>query len=157
MKTTLVLLTSILTVAAHAAPSMTVQQEVSLANALAALDGHTVIPKVNGQDQAPASVSYTFSGDVRWKIRDDLAALQPKLDAWQKVQQDILKEVSGGKWFIAPTDAAGQAAYGMKISEAAQHVDANPPKLQTFTRAELDLNENPIPGTVLTALSPLIQ
>jgi len=156
MKTTLVFLASLLTVAASAAPSLTVQQEVTLASALSALDGHTSIIKVNGQDSA-VNVAYTFSGDVRWKIRDDLAALQPKVDAFQKVQQDVLKEVSGGKGFIAPTDATGQATYAMKVDEAGKHVDENPPKLQTFTRADLNLNDNPIPGTVLNALAPLIQ
>lgn len=137
-------------------PKLTVAQEINLSNALAALDGHNVIPRVNGQDQAAANVAYDFSGDVRWKIRDDLQALQPKVDAWQKVSRDILKDVSGGSMVIPVSDLGRQAIYTSKITEASETIDPSPPKLQFLSRADLNLNSNPIPGSVLNLLAPIL-
>jgi len=164
MKTTprLLLASLILSATAFAASPepqpkrLTVQQEINLEQALAALDGHQVVAKVNGQD-AVVTVSYDFSGAVRWKILDDIGLLEPKLEAWQKANKAIIDRISGGKGFIAQTDGAGQSAYSSAVNDAMTHVDETSPKLETFTRSDLDLDRNPIPGTVLNALAPILQ
>ena len=163
MKTTprYILASLLLASVAFAAPAdpvkkLTVQQEINLEQALAALDGHTVVAKVNGQD-AVVTVSYDFSGAVRWKILDDIGLLEPKLEAWQKANKAIIDRISGGKGFIAQTDGAGQAAYALAVNDAMTHVDETSPKLETFARSDLDLDRNPIPGTVLNALAPILQ
>lgn len=137
-------------------PTLTVAQEVLLYAGLQALDGHTIVPKTNGQEQAAANVAYDFSGDVRWKIRDNLVALQPKMDAWDKVKKDDLKFLTNGTMFIAPTDSKLMSAYQQKVSDDSSVVDPNPPKLQSFTRADLNMNVNPIPGSVLDWLAPIL-
>lgn len=153
---TILFLCSLASVLSASEPRLTIAQEINLSNALAALDGHNVVPKVSGQDQPAVNVAYEFSGDVRWKIRDDLQALQPKVDAWQKVSRDILKEVSGGSMVIPVADSVRQSVYAAKITSASEVIDPSPPKLQFLSREDLNLNSNPIPGSVLNLLSPIL-
>lgn len=141
----------------NTAKKMTIAQEVGLFNALTALDGHTVIPpKVGGQDQSPINVAYDFTGEVRWKIRDNLMLLKPKFEAWQKITQDILKKVSNGTNFVAASDSKRQAEYNQAIFAQGEIIDEHAPKLYTLTREDLNINVNPIAGTLILALGPIL-
>jgi hypothetical protein len=127
----------------------TVGDAIALSQALSQLDGQKKIVD-HGKD-IPAEVvvvPYEFSGPVRFALADDLAALQVPLKAFDDAKQALAKQY--------PSDSNGKLSEKFLVeanAALAQPVDL---KLKQIKRADLQLDRNPIPLSVLAALSPVL-
>lgn len=134
------------------AASITVSQALELRAGLQALDGQSqVVP----QGDAPAKVvaiPYKFSGDARWKIAGALTALKPLLETFETNRTALAKSTGAD---VDPKNEVKGLAFATAIKQDLLRKEEV--KLPTLTRADLNLTDNPIPGSVLDALSPIIQ
>ena len=131
------------------AASITIGQAIELRAGLTALDGYQ---KDVPQGDAPAKVivsPYKLSSDTRWKIFSALTAIKPTLETFDAARADLQKRVK-----LAGDDKAALAAIDQEAEQLlARKQDV---KLPTLKREELALGGNPIPGSVLVALAPII-
>jgi hypothetical protein len=148
----LILLVSLFVASLASAATLTVAQALELRAGATALDGQTqVVP----QGESPAKivlVPYKLTGDTRWKIASVLTALKPLLDTFDSVRQSVAKSTGAD---VDPKNEAKAAAFSTEINTQLQRKDEV--KLPVLTKAELNLNDNPIPGSVLAALQPIIK
>lgn len=137
------------------APSLSVRDAVSLVTALGNLDGHMIVTKQNGQEQA-IIVPWEFeSGSLRLRIATDLTALKPVVAGADQTRQGIIKEL------LQKTHGTeirpGTVEYSEFEREYGQALDMpTGVALQRIKASELKLDKNEIPVTVLSALAPIL-
>lgn len=127
---------------------------LALQQGLAAFDGQQ---KIVPQGDAPAKVAltpYELSGKVRWVIAQDLAALQPQAKAADEARNALLKQIGGDSGTIAATDALKVSKFTAAYNEVLAQVVTV--ELTKLALADLKLDANPLPPTVLANLSPII-
>lgn len=134
------------------AATLTVSEVLELKAGLQALDGQpTLVPAQGDQPAKVVSVPYKFSSDARWKIFSALTAVKGTLDTFEAARQDLVKRMGLD---TDPKNEAKLTAFTTEISkDLARKTEV---KLPTLSRAELNLTENAIPGSVLAALAPVI-
>ena len=157
MKTTRLIVT-VLLISASALCAEPIKLKVSdllaLQQGLAAFDGQQ---KVVPQGDAPAKVvlvPYELSGKTRWIIAQNLAALQPQVKAADEARNALLKQIGGESGTIPATDTARISKFTAAYNEVLnQSVTV---ELTKLALADLKLDANPLPPTVLSALAPVI-
>ncbi len=132
-------------------PKLTILDCQTIFSGLTALDGHNEITK----DQTSVVVAYQFaSAKLRMAIQSNLAALAAVQDTFTKTQQGIFREIAGGGSKIEPGKPEFDR-YNKQITELQQQ-----PCDVTLTRinaADLKLDKNEIPGSVLGALDKILE
>jgi len=130
---------------AHAVQfSLTFTQAANLLGGLKGLDGYT---KLDANNRS-TPVMYDFSGNTRKAIRKDIAALQPKIDELTTVNRDIM--VAAGIVDMNKATVDQVAVTNKKWADATK--DPIIVDLDVITEADLNLDSNPIPGSVTAAL-----
>jgi hypothetical protein len=139
------------------AASLTVATALELRAGLQALDGQTQIVKVKDRDGVLADsvvvVPYKFTGDTRWKIAGALTIIKPFLDTFDTAKASLIKATGVD---VDPKNDAKLAAFNTEINKDLAR-KSDDLKLPTLTRADLNLADNPIPGSVLSALQSIIK
>ena len=159
-----VVLFTILAFAAAAAdkPPLSNAQALSMLSALRNLDGHVVVIKQNGTD-TQVMVPWEFaSGTLRLRIARNITALTAVEKSIDDARQAIVKEILKGM----PPDKDGKPAttiapgspefeqFQRQITDALNAGAAV--DLNRIKASELKLEKNEIPGTAISALSPII-
>jgi hypothetical protein len=131
-----------------------VADALALNAALSSLDGQQ---KVVPQGEAPAKlvvVPYEFSGKIRWTIAQNLTALAPSVKSADEARNALVKQVGGESGTIAATDSVRVSKFTAAYNEILTQpltVELTKVKLE-----ELKLDANPIPATLLSALTPIV-
>ena len=122
---------------------------------LNALDGSERV--VDQGKEAPAKVvrlSYDFAGKTRFAISRNIAALKATVQVLDDTRTMLIKQAAGGAMEIKSDEKDKQAAFLKLWSDAlAQPVMLD---LQRLKEEDLKLDANPIPGTVLAGLTPIL-
>jgi len=116
-------------------------EQSALIQALAALDGSSKLDASNNRVQVP----YDFSGSTRLIIAKDITALRASITIVQTAVKNA-GIVDGMK----ETDAQ------KKTLEEILNTKSDVP-LTKLTESDLRVDVNPIPGTVLSSLTPIIK
>jgi hypothetical protein len=138
---------------------LTILKVCQLYDALSALDGLEQVFVIGGENRL-VKKPYDFSGKVKWNLAKNVRILRPHVEAFQKVRDDIVKEVTGGKNTITDKDGGQWDAVLAKVQEV-QSQEEDVTGLLAFTTKDLgldsdDLTSNQIPLKVLEALDFLI-
>lgn len=130
---------------------LTIADCQTLLAGLNALDGHAELTK----DGTLVTLPYKFgSGKLRMAIQQNLAALNAVQQDFSTVQQQVYREVAGEAPSIAP-GSPELARYNRLIGEALKAPCKA--KLEPLKVADLKLDQNEIPGSVLAALSRILE
>lgn len=152
MKKLAVSLLVLFVVTLSSAATLTVREVLELRNGLTNLDGST---QVVAQGDAPAKVvvvPYTFTSDSRWKIFTALTSLKATAETFEAARTDLVKRLG-----LAPDekDPAKLAPFEEALAKDLKRtVDI---KLPTITKADLNLDKNQIPSSVLVLLAPMLK
>jgi hypothetical protein len=142
---------------AQAAPKgiqLTVNQEVRLYSAIHdGLAGAQTITKVNGVDSA-VLLPYTLSAATRFTLADDLALLQPQVEAAQRMPGELLHQLDPSGKGIPNTDPRA-AEYVKQLNELGDRVESLP--LEQISKSDLNLDSNNISPAVLADLRPILK
>lgn len=126
-----------------------------IANNLAQLDGYyKVVTDPRTGKEEKVAVSYEFAAKVRFNIAKNLVVLKPIVEALGKAREGLVKEVAGEGVTVLKGDTPEYARFDAKwkaIVREEETVD-----LVRLTESDLNLERNPIPGTVTTALASII-
>lgn len=124
--------------------------------ALLSLDGYDRIARgAEGQPDQIVHEPYQLGGKVRWNVAKNSGILKQLMDAYNVARNDLVKELSKDGKSIPATDTDALAKFTeehQKIFEIDHEVSG----LLKFNEADLNLDKNPIPPSVLVALMPLI-
>lgn len=129
--------------------------------AFSALDGIEEVVEVNGKNSV-IKKPYSFSGKVRWNLAKNMRILKVHVDAFGKVRDDLIKEISGGEDEIKDTDKTKIKAFTAQlaqVNDSEEEVEG----LLVLSPKDLGLDDddaktsNRIPLAVLDALSDLIK
>jgi hypothetical protein len=139
-----------------AEPELTIDDCLTILVGLNGLDGHQALTR----DNTVVVLSYKFeNAKLRGIIQENIAALGAVQSNLQKVQQQIFKEVAGSKFELRP-DAADPAERALLQQYQKQALDARQgPCKATLSRISLNdlrLDKNEIPGSILAALSKIL-
>ena len=127
---------------------------LALQQGLAAFDGQQ---KVVPQGDAPAKVvlvPYELPGKTRWAIAQDLAAIAPALKAADEARNALLKQIGGEAGTISSSDTVRISKFTAAYNEVLNQVVTV--ELTKIPSADLKLDANPLPPTVLASLTPII-
>lgn len=142
---------------AEAADKITVGQTFSLATALRNLDGHMVVIKQGGAENA-IMIPWDFgSGSLRLRIANNLNILDAVAKMVEDTRQNIVKEITkkSGTTEIKPSTPE-MDDYQKQYGDVATQPAAGTQDLARIKASELRLDRNEIPGTVLSALKPIL-
>lgn len=163
---TVVFLTAILAAtgarAASPAPVITVSQCIDLRSAIIALDGHVALaangsalmaPDARGV-QRPVTVPYRFAPGVISKLADDEVLLDKLFaDEQAEAQARKEKETAGGKLGGKTIDDDLNAETLVALTKPCPVAD----KLETVSDAELNIDTNNLPPSVVAGLRPILK
>lgn len=117
---------------------------------LRALDGYERVIK-DGERERVVQELYKLGGGLRFQIAKDIAKLTIVADALHKARNDLVRGLSGGKDRIPPEKAGEFYAEERAMLDAQQDIE-----LSMIQVEELKLDQNPIPGSILALLAPLL-
>lgn len=120
-----------------------------LNNGLLALDGYD--EAVGAGDNARVVRKFFKLGEVRQTIAINLNRVKPVLEAHLKAHNELIQELSDGKGKVPDDKMPRFTDAYQKMLASEQEVDLMPIKI-----SELALDDNPIPGSVLAAIAPVI-
>jgi hypothetical protein len=129
---------------------MKIREILTAAAALNALDGYTKVVKDGGLDKA-VTVPYEFTANVRFSIAKNIAALGPVLRTFESSRKALIKQFSDGGNEV-PADA--MAAFSEAPSELLDRDEEV--SSAELSQADLNLERNPIPPSVIAGLMPLL-
>lgn len=135
---------------------LTVVQALSMLMALKSLDGHEVVIKSKEGDQTKVVVPWELSGLLRLKIANDITVLQVVEGTAEKTRQGLLREATKDK--PGPL-TAGTPEYDEFIRQWSEVLNSPAPgsvDLARIAAADLKLDKNEIPVSVLSALMPIL-
>ncbi len=131
-------------------PKLTILDCQTILSGLNALDGRPEMSK----DGSVVHLSYQFgSAKLRLTIQQNIAALLAVQADFEKVRMAIFKEIAGDAPEIKPSSP--EAARFQKMIGDAQAVTC-PAQLQRINAADLKLDKNEIPGSVLASLDKIL-
>ena len=131
---------------------LTVEQALDLLAGLTALDGHEELVG-EGKQQQKIVVPYTLGGPLRQAIFHDITATKPVAADFQNARNAVVIELSKGAGKLDPGSPESAKLALQTQAMMAQPVDL---KLDRIKLADLKLDSNPIPGTVLAQLAPIL-
>lgn len=119
--------------------------------ALSSLDG---TPKViiDGGRETVVSVPMTFTPNVRIAIARNICALRAEKDAFEQRRTELARQLANGGANVAP-EHMGEYVVAMN---ALSLMETEELPVTRFTESDLNLEQNPIPPSVLAALMPFI-
>lgn len=135
---------------------MTLAKANDVLNALLALDGYDKEIK-DGASSKSVHVFYDLSGNLRLLIAGDIDALKAPIAQFSKARQGLVDQAGGSgktgddyaKWMASP-----EGVKAAKDVQALLDTEGNY-TLGKIKDAELKLDVNPIPASVLSMLSPI--
>jgi len=130
---------------------MTVQAMIDLQKGLMALDGYDKVIK-DGEREKTARVYYELGGGLRLLIARNLNRIEPELKALEKARNETFMQYSNGENRISPDKAVDFMKAERALLDNEVEVE-----LIEIDQTELKLDKNPIPGTVLSVLIPLLK
>lgn len=139
---------------------ITMEQADRVLNGLTALDGYPKVIKDGGQDKA-VTISYELSGNTRKLIAKDMDLVMPALKRYGKVRQGLVKQYLDRDTVpdVRSDEYAKLAATEKfkQLSDELQKLLDQPidEELTKISDADLKLDVNPIPPSVLSMLSPI--
>lgn len=122
--------------------------------ALASLDGRQRVIK-DGETEKIVVVPYAFSGKTRWNIAKNLSVLKRVNEDYVKARDALINELSGGNGTIDENDTTSIKRMNEELKQVLD-TEEDALGLLTFDLAALNLDDNPIAGSVLVMLTPLI-
>ena len=128
------------------------EQVVTLINGLGALDGYDKVIK-DGAAEKTAHENYKLGGGLRLVIARNLAALKIPYASTQAARQKLINDANANG--PIDKDPAKAAALTKELMEVLTATDDVP--LSTIKSGELKLDENPIPGSVLSMISFILE
>jgi len=145
--------------AEDAKPKIIIRDALALQTALQALDGHQVI--VKGPNGADAIVTLPWEfGDatLRLKIVNDLNIVVAAIKSAQQVQQALTKEATTKAEVTELKDLKPEdvVVFNKQIEDLMTQPAAGTQDLARIKASELKLGKNEIPGSILSALSPIL-
>ncbi len=148
-KTLLVLATLVACSGAVAAdnPPVTVEQALNISAGLRALDSY----QARDKEGKPYASPYNFSGVTRMNIATNIDRVGAVLKTYQATLNEVIKTMSGGTGTVPGDKMANYNVEVLKMLAAPAGVS-----LAKIKEADLKLDENPIPGSVLGLLLPII-
>jgi hypothetical protein len=132
---------------------LTGEQMTIIANGLIALDGYDRIIK-DGVSEKTGRESYKLGGGLRLIIGRDLTALRASMQPIYAAQRALLFEKSNNTGEIKP-GSLEEKQFNMesfKIMLSPSEIELYP-----ISTKELKLDENPIPGSVLSSLGLILE
>lgn len=136
---------------ARAEPAkLTIGQCLTILSGLNALDGKQEMTK----DGTAITTAYQFgSAKLRLAIQQNVARLNDLQQGLQKVQQEMFREVAGDATEIKPNTPEFIRYQKMVLDAQQQPCNI---ELQRISAADLKLDKNEIPGSVLGALDKIL-
>lgn len=132
---------------------LTLKQILDASSAVKALDVYERVVREGGTERVVRE-PYRFGGATRMTLARTQAALQAHSDAFDKAHNALIRELANGQDHI-PADAAGSKQ--MFVEEIGKLLASEHPiEIAQLSEADLKLDDNPIPPSVLTALLPLL-
>ena len=152
MRKTLIVIAAMLACSAAVAAdnppgTLSVEQVLNVTAALKSLDSY----QAKNKDGATYPAPYNFSGVTRMNIATDLDRGSVVLKAYQTSLNEVIKGLSGGTGTVPGEKMAEYNVEVLKMLAAPAGVS-----LAKIKEADLKLDENPIPGSVLGLLLPII-
>jgi 2',3'-cyclic-nucleotide 2'-phosphodiesterase (5'-nucleotidase family) len=138
---------------AVAADKISNRQAMEVLQGLRALDGHQVIAKSGGNETVVTQPWEFGSGVLRLKIANDIAILAAVERSVTDARNAAIREINGGAEVKAGTPEMDQL-----LKQLDQILDQPANGTQDLARikdAELKLDKNEIPSTVLAAIAPI--
>jgi hypothetical protein len=130
--------------------SLTVQQTRELYVALSSLDGYEKIVK-DGASEKVVKTPYAFGGGLRLAIGRNLLAVSPTVQVYDKSSRELFTQFAGGKDKLEGEGLVKFQAEAQKMQDAKASVE-----VIKIKPAELKLDENPIPGSVIAGLQAIL-
>lgn len=166
VSTVIFLTISLLTANANATPPtllpVTVNECLNLRTAIIALDGHVALaangsalmaPDARGV-QRPVTVPYKFAPGVIAKLADDEVMLDKLFaDEQAEAQARKMKETGGGKLGGKAIDDDLNAETLAALAKPCPVAD----KLETVSDAELNIDTNNLPPSIVAGLKPILK
>lgn len=151
------------TVPAFAGDKITLAQAQLLSVALGNLDGHLVVIKQNGQDAAIMTPWEFGSGSFRLRIANNLTIVNAALRTAEETRQAVIKELlkkasdrTGSAVTEIKPDMPESADYQKQYADLMAQPASGTQDLGRIKSSELRLDKNEIPGTVISALAPIL-
>lgn len=128
---------------------MKISEASALLSALSALDGYERVIKEGGNEKSVRD-SYKL-GPARLTIARNIRALREVVEDFQRAQNALIIEESGGTGSVDPkTNPEGAARVAVEIQKMVETEHAI--ALLPISEADLKLDVNPIPPSVLASL-----
>jgi hypothetical protein len=131
------------------AADLTVEQVVVVANGLAQLDGYEKVVKDGAQEKV-VKVPYNFGGGLRWSIAGNLEKGRAVAKRYEDSRKAVFDQMA--------KDGKIPAEKEQVFTDELRKILDKPADIQLdhFKRDELKTQENPIPGSVLSLLLPIV-
>ncbi len=142
---------------AGAGDKLKVQDVFALQTALRNLDGHMVVVKQNGVE-GTVMIPWDFgSGALRLRIANNITILDAAAKGVEDARQAIIKEITkkAGTAEIKPGTPEFDD-YQKQYGDIAIQPASGTQDLARIKASELKLDRNEIPGTVISALKPIM-
>lgn len=128
------------------------EQAYELLDGLKTLDGHQVIIR-DGAKESAVMQPYTFGGGLLLVIAGDIAKLHAVTATFEAAKRALVMQASKGTGQIAP----GSPEWASSKEQLANMLaEKQPIELRHIKAAELNLEKNPIPPSVLALLEPIL-
>lgn len=126
---------------------ITIQSAMNIAIGLRSLDGYDY-----AVGDRVIKKSYKLGGKMRTAIGKSLHILDARLNILQKSTNDLIRQLSDGGNSVAKDKTGEFLVEQNAMLEAEEEFD-----LAAISIEGLNLEENPIPGTVLSLLHPILE
>jgi len=133
---------------------LSTQAVIDVYNALVTLDGKLRVVK-DGEREQVVREPYTFGPGLRVAIAKNIANLKVIADVYAKGRENLILHVTGGRPMIDGNDYEKQLTFA--VANAQLMAELHEVAVVTIKEDELKLGVNPIPGTVLAAMAPIIE
>jgi hypothetical protein len=119
----------------------------AIAGGLRGLDGYQKLDATG----KPITEFFKLDGDIRLNIAIGLNRIDAALGVFSKARQDMARSFAGDTGQIPPDKQAEFVAAEQQMLAAEQEID-----IPAIPKAALKLDDNPIPGTTLSLIVPIL-
>lgn len=130
---------------------LSIEQIIQVNVGLAALDGYQKIIK-DGERERIAQELYKLGGGLRLCIAKNKNRIETILTAFQKARNDLIYQYGKGTAVVPDDKAEAFSKDERPMLEMEHDIE-----ISEIDVDQLKLDENPIPGTVLSALMPILK
>lgn len=130
------------------------QDAIILNNALSALDGRERVVK-DGERERVVSEPYDLGPGLRAAIGKNLTRLKAPVEIYSNAEKGLRNEITKGGVIEIKAGSPEVELFIQKRAELLKLEESIEPLIR-IKRSELKLEKNPIPGTVLSAMDPIL-